>query len=286
MLKKYIRKIKKYFIKKAAARKRQVILNKNIELSNIHNGQRCFIIGTGPSINTQDLKLLQNENCIAMSQLYNHPDYNIIDPKYHIFSGVKIHSYLFSENVAVQYYQEVDSKIKEKTTLLINYPDFNFIQENKLLKNKKIHYFSCDKHYKKLLKEAINYPKSFYESQCVSVMAIQNAIAMGFKEIYLLGLDHDWILRMKDKIQANFYDSKQSVFGKNGVVENWHVCDWRAVFKAQYILWDEYEHLKSYIKQNNIQIYNATNGGILEVFPRVKYETLFNVELSQIKKVF
>ena len=30
------------------------------------------------------------------------------------------------------------------------------------VENKKIHYFSCDKHYKKLLKEAINYPKSFH----------------------------------------------------------------------------------------------------------------------------
>jgi hypothetical protein len=276
MIKKYIDKIKKHYVKKAAKQKRQEILNKSAELNNIHKGQRCFIIGTGPSINSQDLKLLKDEFCIAMSQLYNHPDYVIINPQYHIFSGVKLHPHL-PDDVCVKFYQEIGEKVKDETTILINYKDLEFIQENNLLTNKKIYYFNCEEDYGKLLKRGISYPINIYLSQSVSVMAIQNAIAMGFKDIYILGCDHDHILRMKDKIPANFYDPTKSVFGKNGIVENWDddLYDWGNEFKAYHFLWTQYGHIKNYSKNNNINIYNATSGGILDVFDRVDYEKLF-----------
>ena len=35
------------------------LLRRNREISNKHRGQRCFVIGTGPSIKEQDLTGLQ-----------------------------------------------------------------------------------------------------------------------------------------------------------------------------------------------------------------------------------
>ena len=41
------------------------ILKNNKKFKNIHEGKRCFIIANGPSIKTQDLRLLKNEICFS-----------------------------------------------------------------------------------------------------------------------------------------------------------------------------------------------------------------------------
>ncbi|MFT6869716.1 MAG: hypothetical protein ACJA2L_000969 [Polaribacter sp.] len=52
--------------------------------------------------------------------------------------------------------------------------------------------------------DGIDLTKSIYRFQNISILSIQIAIYMGFKEIYLVGLDHDWILRMFDKSHMHF----------------------------------------------------------------------------------
>lgn len=275
-LKRTTRKIKEFLAQSPLNRKMFNVLAKNKNLINSHKDKRCFIIGTGPSIQNQDLKLLQNECCIAMSQIYKHEDYNVINPEFHMFSGIVAHSHI-SEEIGVKYYEEVEQKVKNTTNILINYKDYDFIQTKNLLPNHKVNFLSFIKKYKNMKKAKVRMDKPCYESQCVAVMALQAAISMGFKEIYLLGLDHDWILRMKDQIQANFYDPKTSVFGKNGIIENWDdgLTNWEAEFANHLELWQEYRKLDTYAKKHNINIYNATAGGILDVFPRAHYESLF-----------
>ena len=38
---------------------------------NKHDGQRCFIIGNGPSLTAEDLNLLKNEVTFAANRIYN-----------------------------------------------------------------------------------------------------------------------------------------------------------------------------------------------------------------------
>lgn len=270
------RKIKEAFFKSCFNFKLNKVLKENINLINVHQGKRCFIIGTGSSLKSQDLKLLQGEFCIAMSQLYNHEDYNVINPEFHMFSGIVAHSHI-PEEVGIKYYQEIEQKVKNTTNILINYKDYDFIQTKNLLPKHKVNFLSFIKKYKNMKRAKVRMDKPCYESQCVAVMALQAAISMGFKEIYLLGLDHDWILRMKDKIPAYFYNPQETFFGKNGIVENWAdgLTNWEAEFASHLELWQEYRKLDTYAKKHNINIYNATAGGILDVFPRVHYESLF-----------
>ena len=37
---------------------------------NIHKGERCFIIGNGPSLNKTDVSKLKNEYCFGMNRIY------------------------------------------------------------------------------------------------------------------------------------------------------------------------------------------------------------------------
>ena len=40
------------------------------ELKDMHRGQRCFIIGNGPSLKVTDLSKLRNEHTIGMNRIY------------------------------------------------------------------------------------------------------------------------------------------------------------------------------------------------------------------------
>ena len=51
------------------------------EFQNIHQGKRCFIIGTGPSLNQTDFDLIKNEILIGVNTLYRGIDnFNINFP--------------------------------------------------------------------------------------------------------------------------------------------------------------------------------------------------------------
>lgn len=58
----------------------------NKKFHNLHKGDRCFILCTGPSINKQNLKPLKDEYCIAVSHFYLHKDYRYIKPHYHVMA--------------------------------------------------------------------------------------------------------------------------------------------------------------------------------------------------------
>ena len=40
------------------------------KFKNIHKGERCFIIGTGPSLTTGDLELLKDEICFGSNRIF------------------------------------------------------------------------------------------------------------------------------------------------------------------------------------------------------------------------
>ncbi|WP_222862399.1 hypothetical protein, partial [Campylobacter concisus] len=56
---------------------KEVIL-KNINLKDKHKGKRCFILGSGPSIKSEDLKPLKNEIVFALNNFYVHNDFDEI----------------------------------------------------------------------------------------------------------------------------------------------------------------------------------------------------------------
>ncbi|HRW61723.1 MAG TPA: hypothetical protein P5340_13855, partial [Defluviicoccus sp.] len=56
-------------------------------LAGLHAGRRAFIIGNGPSINGQDLTLLQNEITFVTNWFVNHPRFTEINPAYYCVSS-------------------------------------------------------------------------------------------------------------------------------------------------------------------------------------------------------
>jgi len=57
-----------------------------VQLKDKHLGERCFILATGPSIQEQDLTVLEGELCIAVSHFFLHKDIKRISPRYHVLA--------------------------------------------------------------------------------------------------------------------------------------------------------------------------------------------------------
>ena len=76
----------------------------NIIFKDIHKGKRCFIVCNGPSINTQNLLLLQNEIVFSVSSGYHHPDYLNYQPAYHCLPPLSDKEEKITESVVLEWF--------------------------------------------------------------------------------------------------------------------------------------------------------------------------------------
>ena len=114
-----------------------------------------------------------------------------------------------------------------------------------------------------------------YDGNTVTYMSIELAAYMGFSEIYLLGVDHNYpILRdnsgkvtVDKTVAAHFYETADDNYGDDS--KHFKSAAIELVTKM-------YETAEKYSRDfGSFRIYNATRGGKLEVFERVEFDSLF-----------
>ncbi len=250
----------------SAARKNSIFKNK-------HSGERCFILATGPSIKEQDLSVLQGELCIAVSHFFLHKDIKIINPQYHILAPY--HS-PFNFKTLEKVFDGFNECYSDDTIYLFghriyDYSIFNFLKKYPE-RNRKNAYFINYSSSQSLDENNYNEPqnwdisKSPFEIRTVVYIAIQVALYMGCKEIYLIGCDHDYLNDTNRITNHHFYKEE------DGVSDAEHLSSFTTErwFKEYYLRWKQYRLMGEYAKSQGCQIFNATKGGMLDVFPRVK----------------
>ena len=260
--------------KKIVGNDYKAVLSKNKIFKDIHKNERCFIVGTGPSINNQDMTLLKGENCIFLSQFYFHDEYKNIQPKYHLISGIAIHSDI-SYKVGINWYRQIEKNISKDTILFINYLDRAFIVKNSLLKNHKVYYLAFQKLLHDISNFGIDMTKFLYSAQGIPIMAIQLSLYMGYKEIYLVGLDHCYD---KKTGASHFYENGKSIVDVTALKKAEILVDGNYVeesYRSFVFLLDQHKIINNYAKNIGFKIFNATDGGVLEVYPRIKFNSLF-----------
>lgn len=252
------------------------ILERNSVLKNIHAGERCFILATGPSIKSQNLELLKNEICISVSNFFVHPAYDIIKPKYHCIAP--FHLPLVEESWD-RWMEDLDKHINLKNPdarVLFSLSDIKRNTRNNTFNSTDRYYFDFSGTMQDLSVNGIDLTKPIIAPQSVPVMALQAAIYMGFNEIYLLGCDHDWIQHIN--ISRHFYqEDEHAVNNYHGVNREWEGSDVESECRAYVTLWQQYKLLRHISNNNNVPIINSTEGGMLDVFPRRDFLQLFPV---------
>ena len=230
-------------------------------LRNAHAGERCFIIGNGPSLNKLDLTLLRSERTFGVNAIYTNYQRMGFYPTYYV-----VEDYLVAEDRAA----EINAYDKSSVKFFGNYlnyclqPDSSTIVLNVLLDYRDyagFPHFSC------------NALKKLWVGGTVSYLCMQLAYYMGFAEVYLIGFDHSYAVPA-DATRQNIVITSRSDdvnhFDPNyfGSGKRWHDPRVDRMEKA-------YKRAIEAFARDGRTIRNATAGGMLEVFERVDYRTLF-----------
>lgn len=246
------------------------ILACNVKFHNIHNGERLFILCNGPSMKEMDLKRLENEHTMAVSNFYLHDDYRTIKPQYYCFAQFS-YTERFTKQVALDWLMDIQ-RHGGGPQYFFSTNEKGLIEKTHVMDNERVNYIYFGKD--SLYYEDICLDKPIMPVQSVPIMCIQIALYMGFKEIYLLGTEHDIIMTSKYRY---FYDNKKSIvdrkdisIGNNGEV-NMKVED---LLKETKKLWEQYSVLKYIAESYGAVIFNATRGGMLDIFERVDFDTI------------
>lgn len=228
-------------------------------IKNIHKGERCFIIANGPSLNTSDLELLhqKSEITFAMNRIYKMFPNTMWRPTYYVCEDINI----FHDST-----EEINAISAEKKFVPINHKWYHGINIEGAL------YFFANYDRTKDFPESFstNIAKQMDSLGTVTFTCINIAVYMGFKEIYLLGVDHNYRVTINERGETIVDNSAKDYFCENydTDIKDIVVHDMGQNTRA-------YRKAKKYCDEHDIHIYNATRGGKLEVFPRVDFDSLF-----------
>lgn len=215
------------------------------ELKGKYAGKRVFITCTGPSLTIEDLELLNNEYVFGMNSICFIHDKTDWKPDFFgcqdslVFEKIK-DALLSTDNGQV--FLPYSYKIRYHT------PDT-------------FHYFHMSGSYH--LYEMIYGPRYFayfsddcyktvYDGYSITYSIMQLAMYMGFDELYLLGADCNYLGQKQHFIETGHFDPGAEHAAERMIAS--------------------YKVAKEYAENHGINIYNATRGGCLELFPRVVLE--------------
>ena len=241
--------------------KRKVFHHSNtkklLTLKNKHVGERCFVIGNGPSLSINDLDKLKNEVSFAANKIYLAFDQTDWRPTY----------YCVEDHLVLQ------QNLKEINNLQGMIKLIPEAMNNWVLGIKGAIFYNLlwSDFYPDFPKFGIDALETLYWGSTVIYSMMQLACFMGIRDIYLIGVDFNFNIPENVKQNGIELTSTGEInhfhpnYRKPG--EKWHVPNLHVQEKS-------FGSAKSEIQKLGGCIYNATRGGKLEVFPRVDFDKI------------
>lgn len=213
---------------------------------NIHDGEDCFIIGNGPSLNKTDLTKLNGKYIFGLNKIYLIFETQAVDLSY-----IAAINELVIKQSAKQYSEmNVPVFLKQSAAVKHNICSENIIQT-------------------KMSRSSFNFNSSmvdeFSEGYTVTYYALQLAYAMGFKNVFLVGVDHSFKqFGLPNETQKMMGDDPNHFHPEYFKGHEWQLADLEGSELA-------YRTAKFYFKRNNRQIFDTTINGKLNVFPKLNF---------------
>jgi len=217
---------------------------------NIHRNESCLIVGNGPSLkytpldNVNEIKSFgMNKINLLFDQVSWRPSYIVCTNKY-----VAKQNFLFFNSTNIP--------------LFINWTNRYYLNQHK-----HINFFlnQVGENFSE------NLPECLYAGGTVTYAALQIAYYMGFKKVFLVGVDHNFdtkgpshkVVKSKEDDSNHFH---KDYFGK-GV--KWQLPD---LEKSERF----YKMAKYKFQSDKREIYDATINGKLNVFKKIDFDKIFN----------
>lgn len=222
------------------------------EYKGIHQGQRCFIIGSGPSLKIEDVESLKDEWTFGVNA-----DFMLYDQ-----TEWRASYYTIIDNTCVQKYADF---VDNESLKAFFYGSWSAYHGKKGIclpvhnANNHVIFSIWNKMFPKLFPVAQfsdDIAKVVYTGKSVVYTTLQIAAYMGFEEIYLLGVDCNY---RQDNMYGQGINHKDK-YAKQHKYQNGDM------------MIPQYEIAQKWAEEHGIKIYNATRGGMLEAFPRKNLE--------------
>ena len=210
----------------------------------------------GPSLKIKDLEMLRGKYTFAANRIYTLFDktdwrptfYTCVDPEAYKLFGPELLNmeadYVFLDVTAKKY---VGKEKKDNLYYIYQYSEFTLNRWDST-------------------NPFINEDVSKFVSlgMTVTFVAMQLAIYMGFKRIYLLGVDHNYAKQVS-RTGVVTEDKSKATYGEG-------IIDTGIGIQYTDTTTEAYEKAEQYCQTHDVKIYNATRGGKLEIFSRVSLE--------------
>jgi hypothetical protein len=229
---------------------RHASIQRLAEYQDKHKGQRCVIIGNGPSLKKTDVSKIKNEITFGMNRIYlAFPDWGFQT------------SYFVSINdlVIEQCAEDIQNLSMPKFLSWHSHPYIQFTEDMMFLHTT---------YYNPSFAQDIR--RRVWEGATVTYVAMQLAYYMGFKQVVLIGVDHSFKAKGDPNTTVVSQGDDQSHFDPRyfGKGFRWQLPDLETSELA-------YRRARQVFEQDGRQILDATIDGQLDVFPKVTYDTLF-----------
>ena len=239
------------------------------ELKDRFKGNRCFIVGNGPSLNETDLTLLKDDYSIAVNGIFYKTQESGYRPTFYVVED----SSVMKENLdAIKAYEAP-------------YKFFPTLYRNLHPQGDNVRFFLMNRGFYEPASPSFCVPRfsqdaarRMYCGQSVTHINLQLAYHLGFSEIYLVGMDFSYVIPDSAVVNGDIILSTEDdpnhfhkdYFGRGKT--------WKDPKLHRVLL--NYEIARDAYLADGRRIYNATIGGKLEAFPRVNYYDLFPGKVS------
>lgn len=214
-------------------------------------GERCFIVGNGPSLRKTDLSKLDNEFTIGMNRIY-----------------LAFDEYQFKTSCLVS----VNDLVLEQC-----YQDIQALEIPKFVSWRARKYFDAKPNLM-FLDTDYTLPENFsgdatgrlFEGFTVTYISLQLAFFMGFKTAILIGVDHNFATKGPANQVVTSEGDDPNHFAANyfGKGFRWQLPDLEGSERA-------YQMAKQAYLSDGREILDATVEGKLDIFPKVDFNSLF-----------
>jgi len=216
-------------------------------------GQSCFVIGNGPSLSVKDLESIKEYKSFASNSIFKifpetnwRPDYyGVCDKLYYEQHKVNI---LSDIDTASFYPLDLD--------VLKRHQDFFYLRQQKFFSKKRPLFSS-------------RADLMLFDGSTVTYMLIQLAVYMGFKKIYLLGVDFSYSKTINNKGQIVRNNLIKDYFNNDNSENNLVVPN----LEQSYL---SYKSALKYATKNGIEIVNLSRKSKLDLFEHGNIESLKN----------
>jgi len=230
---------------------RRESINRIKAFKDVHKGKRTFIIGNGPSLKQTDLTKLKNEFTLGMNRIY----------------------LLFPElGFATTYFVSINDLVIEQCA-----------DEIAALSIPKFIAWHSNRHFKTIPDDMMflyttytgpkfsrNITRRVWEGATVTNVALQLAFYMGFQQVILIGVDHNFTSKGDANKTVVSTGDDPNHFSANyfGKGFRWQLPDLDTSEIG-------YKKARDAYSNAGREVLDATVGGKLTIFPKVDYNSLF-----------